>query len=341
MKTLKFSLLCVIISLIHIEAASPIANCVYSNDYMYGYQCKLSLINADESTPITGQHLDGKSDEDVDTIDGRYTDSNVKTFPANFCEKFINVKRININEIGLEEIDENSFKNCQNLEVLFLNENKIKKISKNAFASLPKLTNLLISRNQLTELDQELFQNLPSLKDLILSENQLQTLPDGIFSSLINLEHLNLSQNRFTKLHYSWFGDTVKKLKSFHFRFNNINSMDREIINNNPDLMDVAGNLNPCISDSTEWHLVDTESERREIKAYLSKCSGEFTPTTTKSTIETSRSGVTPSNSHNEETNINNENTNSGVRPSSGFFDTIWTALKSIFWILNFFSKFL
>lgn len=269
---LKLSLIFVIISLINVKNGAPqSANCVYSFINDYGYTCKLTILHADASTHITGQHMRGVNDESVNFISTSDTNSNSTIIPADLCEKFKNAVTISMNNIGLEEIYENSFRNCKKLSLLHLTANKIKKIAKNALASQFKLKRLWLNDNQLTKLDQKLFANLKNLETLRLDENHIKMLPDGIFSSLINLEFLHLHNNKLSTLHYALFTDAVRTLSLLTFNGNKMTSMDERIINNMHDLMEIKGHSNPCTTTTNEY-VKDTEAERPNINAYLEDC---------------------------------------------------------------------
>lgn len=274
---LKFSLLFVIVSLIIINiVASQSAACEYVLSDFDRYDCQLTLKNADESTQITGQHLDEFLDEDVQAVDTDNTNSKSTLIPAGLCNRFKDLVLFSMTEIGLEEITENSFKNCQNLEFVILNKNNIKKIAKKSFANQTKLKFLWLDNNELTALEPDLFANLSSIVTLFLSKNQLQILPDGIFSPLINLQRLYLDRNEFTTLKFSWFGVAVQKLSTFCFNGNELNAIDEKIIDHNPELMKIMGHSNACVVDPTYEFIFDEEAQRPNIKAYLANCFSNY-----------------------------------------------------------------
>lgn len=257
------------------NVASQSASCEFEASYDYGYTCHLTLIDVDESTQITGQHLDGKNDESVRLINTIDTHSSSAKIPHNLCEKFKNAQVLSMIGIGLEEIDEKSFKNCENLKVLKLSENKIKKLSEKSFESQSKLTELNLSANKLTELHQQSFANMTSLTDFDLRYNNIKILPSGIFSPLIDLENLWLSNNKLKTLEYSWFGDDVQKLKILTFDHNKINAIDEDFISNMPELMKIRGHSNTCTIESYEY-VEDINPGKPRISAYLSKCFNNY-----------------------------------------------------------------
>lgn len=185
----KFSLLFVII------CSSQVASQSCKFKLFESYTCKLTITNADESTQLTGQHLQGKGDRDVETIATRNTGSTMRKIPSTLCQKFPNLEKIDLSAMRLEEITENSLKNCKMLDNLDMSVNKLRRLPKNAFASQSKLFILNLNQNQLTDLEQTSFANLRNLWTLWLDDNQIETLPDGIFSPLTSLEFLHMNRD--------------------------------------------------------------------------------------------------------------------------------------------------
>jgi len=98
-------------------AKGQTAKCDYKNYASY-YTCYLRLreANYDEKlTRIDGQHEAGRTDADVDRIE-TYRDSNPKTFSSIFCQKFPNLKSIKMLNTFMQSIDDDSLKNCKNLD---------------------------------------------------------------------------------------------------------------------------------------------------------------------------------------------------------------------------------
>lgn len=271
MINLKFSIRFAIISLCFIENVAPLsAKCNYTSNIFGHYECILTLSDVDESTEITGQHMSGRSDESVKGIEARETDDGSTIIPI-LCQKFKNVWSMTMDDIGIEVITENSFKNCEKLKILSLVDNEVEELPKNSFTSLVNLKILWLHYNKLAELDEKLFVNLVNLEKLSLSGNQIQTLPDEIFASLINLQELYLDHNKLMALEYSWFGDGVDKLKIFLFNNNQVTSIDKRIIDNNSNLMEIWARSNPCVKTRNEI-IKDKEAARPNIMAALEDC---------------------------------------------------------------------
>ncbi|KAL7043522.1 hypothetical protein ACKWTF_001552 [Chironomus riparius] len=90
--------------------------CDYKID-AFGYSCNLKIQNPNELnnfTVINGKHLEGKTNDNVEYISCYYP-SKSKNWPAIICEKFINTTRIDIDTVGIENLDRNSFPNCKKL----------------------------------------------------------------------------------------------------------------------------------------------------------------------------------------------------------------------------------
>lgn len=271
---LKFLLIFVIVC--SSQVASQSAECKYAHTGDYStYTCKLTLLDAVESTQVAGQHLEGKSDDDVKFIHAWGSPSKTKKMPRRLCDKFKNVEKIELIGVGLKEIDENSFKNCNNLEILRLSNNQIEKLPQKTFANLPKLKNVRLHENRISDIDDTSFANLPSLEVLTMSENIISNFPDGIFASLINLKYLVLDRNYIKSFSYLWFGDAVKKLEILQFNSNYVESIDERIIDNIPTLMEIRGNFGKCIKNVYE-PIKDTDAARPNIKRVYKRCFKSF-----------------------------------------------------------------
>lgn len=263
------------------KITSQSATCVYSfNDDNNEYECKLTLNASDESAQISGQYLHNQSDEDVKSIQSYAKESVSTILPTVLCKKFENVREIIIHGMGLEKINENSLKNCKNLERLQLGWNKIKKLPENAFASQSKMNYLWLNDNQLTKLHEKSFANLTNLNQLNLDCNELEVLPNGIFAAMQNLQFLFLNNNKLTALHKAWFGDEVKMLKFLFFANNKIISIDEEIFDKNRDLNQIEGFKNSCTeSSNVSEGINDFEVTRPKIKSALKNCFKNYNKT--------------------------------------------------------------
>ena len=142
-----------------------------NNDYI----CELTIFNPNgfnNFTDISGDHLEGKTDYNVDVI--HLSRSITINIPSIICEKFKNIQHAIFESSGIEKIDDYSFNQCKNLPDLSIMYTMVKKIDKNAF-----------SENS-------------GLERLNLNANELSTLPDNVFLKLgKKLNHLNLGKNSY------------------------------------------------------------------------------------------------------------------------------------------------
>jgi len=163
--------------------------CSYSNSDAHGYTCILIISNLNgfnSFTTINGIHEAGKSDKDVQSIIGSPM-SNTTNIPSIICEKFKNIQSIDLTEVEIQIIDENSFKYCQNLSSLRLNGNKIKKIDENSFINNLKLSHLYIFGDQSSTLPDKFLTNQTKLEIVYVFDNQVADLTNKVFNSIKNL----------------------------------------------------------------------------------------------------------------------------------------------------------
>lgn len=258
-------LLILILSIVSVYSQNP--SCTYQNDQFYGYTCTLSINNPngfDNFTQITGQHVNGFTSTDVRRVLSLGPPSITINIPSIICTHFINLMRIEMRSLGIDKIDENSFKNCRNITQIFLFPNSIQKIHENAFVDNLELLILDMDSNFLTTLPQNVFRNQRELRTLDLRRNQIESLPSGIFTSMSNLNAMFLNVNNLTTLHGDSFG-SLPTLVSMYFNDNRLNAFDERIFNNTMINVAVVG-PNPCADRS------DLITDRNQIRAALQRC---------------------------------------------------------------------
>lgn len=198
----------IFIFFIHFHSSlSQELSCLYLSDSTHGYRCNLTIQNPDglnNFSDISGTHLTGMTSDNIRTIlaaPGSYSPN----IPSIICEKFKNSIRIEFIDVGIEYIDENSFKGCGKLAFLILQVNKISEVHENSFIHNTDLSVFFFDRNQLSTLPENLFVNQQKLRSLILRSNKLSDLPKNIFNNLTKLDYLNLSNNQLKVLKNAWF----------------------------------------------------------------------------------------------------------------------------------------
>lgn len=213
MNTLVCALILIIVSFEKFYGQSSLSCGYVDNDGVYS--CNLDINNPngfDNFTEIMGEHEPGYLDEEV-AIVSAVLGSKSTNVPSIICERFVNVKTIELNSIGVTKIGENSFKECNKVEKISLKRNSITEINELAFNKNLELNNLALDTNQLTSLPGNVFDKQIKMRYLYLKGNKILDLPDEIFSKLQNLEFLELSGNEISNPR--WFNNLGKLLKLY------------------------------------------------------------------------------------------------------------------------------
>lgn len=109
-------------------------------------------------------------------------------------------------------IQQDTFKNLNNLSFLALDKNKLREIDPNWFIPLKKLTRMSLMKNEITELTPKAFSALTLLEELYLQFNLLKYITKKPFSRLQKLRKLNLSLNIIDFIEEGTFED-LKRLR--------------------------------------------------------------------------------------------------------------------------------
>lgn len=131
---------------------------------------------------------------------------------------------IDLSNMNITEIKENTFSGLSNLETLNLSGNKITIINGSILKGLSNLKNLNLSNNEIYKIDQLSFNDLQKLETLNLSNNKITTLIKNEFYGLRKLENLNLSNNQITNINRDAFSQDhhIAKLKCLDLSNNNL-----------------------------------------------------------------------------------------------------------------------
>lgn len=171
-----------------------------------------------------------------------FRNSQIEFFTDEFVEQLEGIEFLNVNNVGLETIQDNVlgrlneiiafwgsqnklkvledgvFSGCRQLEVISLALNRISYIHKNAFYGLEYLTILDLSSNRLKNLD-EFFRTLYNLVELNLSSNLIEYFHDETFKDLQNLKALSIAKNNIKYLNAKAF-DALSNLEFLNMCFN-------------------------------------------------------------------------------------------------------------------------
>jgi len=208
-------------------------NCKYLNIIMGEYSCSLDMLIAKtliNSTKIAGNHLDGKSDDDVVKI---FLESRTYSysFPSIICEKFKFLKSVDTSNSLIQFIQENSLKSCTNLEQLMLFNDDDVELPENLFFYNTKLTSLKLILNSMQTLSKNLLKNqnqtLKVLDLQIKSGNFL--FPWDFFNDLGNLFTLKLSIAGLKILDPKWFKKLIN-LEINKFSVRNFKSNKKDFL---------------------------------------------------------------------------------------------------------------
>lgn len=164
MRTLKLFLLLIFC----VVSQSFVIQCkFYVHSVTNGYSCEVinTQIVGEEDlgvTNVTGQHLEGKDNDDVKTL---YSDRQMKLFPRSLTEFFPNIQGLiivgcnakNISKTDLEEFGEN-------LKVLALQRCGIEVIESDLFEFTPNITDLNISENEIVKIEANAIGRLKKLE---------------------------------------------------------------------------------------------------------------------------------------------------------------------------------
>ncbi|XP_070492484.1 protein artichoke-like [Chironomus tepperi] len=206
------------------SALSQSLSCNYALRQNSQYMCNLQINNPngfDNFTQIEGFHYPGMNNVFVTAIVRNATGSISRNVPRVICSQFPHATFIDLSYLEIEDVDENAFRGCKNLDWLRLYNNRIARLPDNVFMYNRHLTYIDLERNLLTTLPENTFANQLALEALDLNNNPIANLPTGIFRNLWNLEFLYLRNTGISAVNSRWF-DSLFNLFYFDMSNNNI-----------------------------------------------------------------------------------------------------------------------
>ena len=217
--------------------------CKYTEKISSEYSCNLDMIlkeNLMNSTDIGGAHMDNKSDDDVVKVMSDFLTIS-GAFPLKICEKFKNLKVLDLSETLIDNVKNYSLENCKNLESLSVHFGEITELPENLLISNKKLTNLKIKGNYLQSFSKNLLESQHQLLEILeiesLSETYLQD-PD-FFQPLEELICLNIRIVNLKSLGSEWF-KTLKKLEIIKIISSNISNLPKNIFSSLQNLRKIS-----------------------------------------------------------------------------------------------------
>jgi Leucine-rich repeat (LRR) protein len=235
-----------LIQLLEFSSAANVA-CIYTNPALpLGYTCTMRFLAYTrdlDSLNVTGTHLAGKTNDDVNHV--LITQSGILYVPSPMFDIFKNIQNVEIDNVGLQFFNENSFKNATKLKVFNSYRNKVQKIGAQGFIAAGKsLEELLLSTNTIEEIDVDAFEGLEVLKKLSILDNAFTSIAPGTFRSLNQLEYLNLGYNQLTELNNQiFFG--LYNLKELYLFWNKFTTIEAESFKTLPSLEHLFFHSNP------------------------------------------------------------------------------------------------
>ncbi|KAL7013585.1 hypothetical protein ACKWTF_015477 [Chironomus riparius] len=193
--------------------------CNYVNDA--AYTCELTVQNVlGRANPdrIGGQHVDNLGDSNVLFVEALL--QHTASFPSIICRQFRNLLYIYILESKLQELTQEVFESCTNLNALILDQNEIRVVPDNVFSSSPTLSLLSFLSNEV---------------------NLIQ--PDAFAGT--SLTYVNLNGNHLTKIDPGWFeGSRGNNLMYFMLDSNNIQTLSSNAFPNLPKIIEISLSYN-------------------------------------------------------------------------------------------------
>jgi Leucine-rich repeat (LRR) protein len=170
---------------------------VYCNFTSIGlnYVCYLQnvLLGEGEKIFITGNHQPEKSDSDVSSV--IFIESKLHGIPSEIFEKFENLKELNVESTGLEEL--NHLGNCSFLESFKAPLNNIVKLSDETFKDCKNLRTVDLQSNKIEKLEKTVFKHNEKLWEVNLSRNVINGIePCGFLGNQPELQSVNLLGNK-------------------------------------------------------------------------------------------------------------------------------------------------
>lgn len=207
------------------------------------YRCDFLFVSLKESydnaTELSTPHLPDKTDDDVHSIEFRHGSFGFK-FPTIICEKFKNLKYIDMNKGYVGKMNEKILENCTNLERLGLNVVFEETLWENFFEHNSKLRILKIFSISLKTLARTFLASVSgTLTELEMSiTSDSFTFPSDFLTTLSNLRSLNLNIGKLTDLPPTFF-ENSEKLEVLRMAGCNIQDLPRDIFKPLKNLQDL------------------------------------------------------------------------------------------------------
>ncbi|XP_070507663.1 leucine-rich repeat transmembrane neuronal protein 2-like isoform X2 [Chironomus tepperi] len=200
-----------------------------------------------------------------------FIESNVETVP-NMFYTFTNLEVLEMNQVGLRNIFQQSFQHASNLRVFHAYENKITTLDAYSFVEAIKLEYLDLSHNKIANINVEAFKGLSKLKELSLIDNRISIIDEQTFEPLKALTWIWLDRNEIKIISLSLFVNNLN-LKGMNFNNNKISAFSTILLDKLPQLRFLFLSGNNC----TSQNFINTVIQyNANIKKELSSCYAEY-----------------------------------------------------------------
>lgn len=202
----------------------------------------------------------------------KFVQSSVQVFPGILFDEFRKLEILEMNEVGMRSILQQSFNGADSLRILQAYGNKISLLGGFIFVGASKLQALDLSSNQISNINYETFVGLDSLKELSLSSNRISILDEQTFHPLSNLEWLWLDRNELKIIAVNLLVN-CQKIQGMYLNHNKISALSTILFDQMDELKFLFLSNNNC----TSHNFVNTKiAKNANVKKELSKCFKEF-----------------------------------------------------------------
>lgn len=205
-----------------------------------------------------------------------------QTIELNFCQRFQNLRVLDISSYQIDDLKKLQPFNCKHLEVFNASKNALTKIPAGIFDQTPQLREVNLSGNKIETIDLTAFWSLKKLQVLDLSNNLIDEIPEQLFANDTQLQTLSLQNNRIKKFE----SKNLANLQVLRIDTNYLLDLENVTQLNFPQLstLSIAENRIPCQSVSEffkRWPnelRIDGECKQRKDKC---QCPASVVYTTT------------------------------------------------------------
>lgn len=174
---------------------------------------------------VTETHgLFNPTTEDPDAvINIKFENSRMTTLTNEICDRFPNLKRLELKNLSMEKIEKGALDHCFELHTIGFWNNKIRDLDKDLFLYNSALEAIHFQNNRVESIEPDTFAHLSHLSILDFSENYLTGFPVYKMSRLPSLKKLFLDTNEIMDLDEE---ETVKKFPNLEVIYINDNPFD-------------------------------------------------------------------------------------------------------------------